>query len=88
MNLPAPLHTHGVGHSSSDTLADRAQQSVPQLHDATKERDPRHGRPDPKLHIDPAESDDFGSPLWAVAIGTSCLLAAMAARDRIGMTLP
>jgi len=84
MHLPAPLHTHRVGHTSSDTLADRAQQSVPQLHDATKERDARHGRPDPKLHIDPAESDDFGSPLWAVAIGTSCLLAAMAAVIALG----
>jgi hypothetical protein len=84
MNLAAPLHTHRVGHTSSDTLADGVQQSVPQLHDATDERAARHSRPDPKLHIDPAESDDFGSPLWAVAIGTSCLLAAMAAVIALG----
>jgi hypothetical protein len=30
-------------------------------------------------------SDDFRSPLWAVAIGTACLLAAMAAMFGIGM---
>jgi hypothetical protein len=85
MNLPAPLPTHRVGHASSDALAaDSVQQSVAQLHDAADERDAHHSRPDPKLHIDPAESEDFRSPLWAVAIGTSCLLAAMAAVIALG----
>jgi len=42
------------------------------------------GRPDPKLRIDPAESDDFRNPLWMVAIGTGCLLAAMAAVIALG----
>ena len=81
MNLPASYPPRRS--SSSNTLADGVQQSVPQLHDAAHERDAHH-RPDPKLHIDPAESDDFGSPLWAVAIGTSCLLAAMAAVIALG----
>jgi hypothetical protein len=81
MNVPAPLHTHRVGHASSDTLADGVQQSVPQLLGAADERDAHHSRP---VHIDPAESEDFGSPLWAVAIGTSCLLAAMAAVIALG----
>jgi hypothetical protein len=84
MNLPAPLHTHRVGRASSDTLAEAVQQSVPQLHDAADEGGAHHSRPDPELHIDPAESDDSGSPLWAVAIGTSCLLAAMAAVIALG----
>jgi hypothetical protein len=84
MNLPAALHTNRVGHASSDALADAAQQSVAQLHDAADERDAHKGRPDPGLRIDPAESDDFRSPLWAVAIGTGCLLAAMAAVIALG----
>jgi len=84
MNPPAPLHTHRFGHASSDTRADGVQQRVPQLLGAADERDAHHSRPDPKLHIDPAESEDFGSPLWAVAIGTSCLLAAMAAVIALG----
>jgi 2C-methyl-D-erythritol 2,4-cyclodiphosphate synthase len=84
MNLPAPLHTHRVGHASSDILADAVQQCVPQLLGAADEGDAHHSRPDPKVHIDRAESEDFGSPLWAVAIGTSCLLAAMAAVIALG----
>lgn len=84
MNLPAPLHTHRVGPPSSDALADGAQQSVAQLHDAADECDAHNGRTDPKFRIDRAESDDFRSPLWAVAIGTGCLLAAMAAAIALG----
>ena len=84
MNLPASLHTHRVGHASSDVLAGGAQLSVAQLHDAANEREAHNTRPDPRLRIDPAESDDFRSPLWAVAIGTSCLLAAMAAVIALG----
>ena len=83
MNLPVPLHSHRVGHASSHALADGAP-SVARLHDAADERDALNGRPDPKLRIDPAESDGVRSPLWAVAIGTSCLLAAMAAVIALG----
>ena len=84
MNLPAPLHTHRAGHASSDALADGAQQRVAQLHDAGDERDAHNGRPDPNFRINPAESDDFRNPLWVVAIGTGCLLAAMAAVIALG----
>ena len=84
MNLPAPLHTQSVGHASSDALAGGAQQSVAQLHEAADERDAHNGRPDPKFRIDPAESDDSRNPLWAVAIGTGCLLAATAAVIALG----
>jgi len=40
--------------------------------------------PDPNFRINPAESDDFRNPLWVVAIGTGCLLAAMAAVIALG----
>jgi hypothetical protein len=77
MNVPAALRTHRVGHSS-DALAAGAEQRVARLCDAVEERVSLKGRPDP------AESDDVRSPLWAVAIGTGCLLAAMAAVIALG----
>jgi hypothetical protein len=84
MNLPAPLHTNRVGHAYSDALVDGARLSVAQLHDGADEGDAHNGRPDPKVRIEPAESDDFRSPLWAVAIGTGCVLAAMAVVIALG----
>jgi hypothetical protein len=79
MNPPAPLHTQRVAHASSDALAQGAQQRVAQLHEAAKEHATQNGRPDPELRVEPTEADDFRNPLWTVAIGTACVLAAMAA---------
>jgi hypothetical protein len=49
-----------------------------QLRVAAQEPAAQTGRPDPKRRLEPTQADDFRSPLWAVAIGTACLLAAMA----------
>lgn len=79
MNSPAPLAAHRVDDAPSHARADCGQQTVAQLHEAASDPAARNGRPDPKLRIEPTEVDDFRSPLWAVAIGTACLFAAMAA---------
>jgi len=79
MNPPAPLHTQRVARASPEALAEGAQQRIAQLHEAANEPATQNGRPDPKLRIEPTEADDFRNPLWAVAIGTACLFAAMAA---------
>lgn len=84
MNPLAPRHTHRVAHASSDALAESAQQRVVQLHGAANEPGAPEARPDPKLRVDPTEADDLRNPLWAVAIGTACLLAAMAAVITLG----
>jgi hypothetical protein len=84
VNLPAPFHTHRGGHASSDALAGGAQQSVVQLHEAAQEPGARNGRADLKRGIDPPESEESLSPLWAVAIGTACLLGAMAVVITLG----
>jgi hypothetical protein len=78
MNSPAPLPAHRVDRAPSHALADCAQQTVTQLHEAAREPAAQNG-PDPKIRIEPPEADDFRSPLWTVAIGTACLFAAMAA---------
>jgi hypothetical protein len=49
-----------------------------QLRAAAQERAAQNGRPDPKLRLEPTQAADFRSRPWAVAIGTACLLAAMA----------
>ena len=79
MNPPAPLHTQRFAHASADALGEGAQPRVAQLHEAAKEPATQNGRPDPKLRVEPTEADDFRNPLWTVAIGTACVLAAMAA---------
>jgi hypothetical protein len=77
MNSPAPRSALRVDRAASHALADCAQQTVAQPHEAANAT--QNGRPDPKLRIEPTEADDFRSPLWTVAIGTACLFAAMAA---------
>jgi hypothetical protein len=84
MNAPAPLHNRRVTHTSSDALAEGAQQRVAQLHEAANEPGMHKTRPDPKLRLDPMEGDDLRCLLRAVAIGTACLLAAMAAVIALG----
>jgi hypothetical protein len=79
MNSPAPLPAHRADHASSHARADCGQQTVAQLHEVASEPAAQNGRPDPKPRTEPTEADDFRSPLWPVAIGTACLLAAMAA---------
>jgi uncharacterized membrane protein len=79
MNSPAPLPSDRVDDAPSLARADCGHQTVAQLHDAASGSAAQHGRPDTKLSMEPAEADDFGGPLWAVAIGTAFLFAAMAA---------
>lgn len=79
MNSPAPFLTHRVDHAPSHALAARAEHTVAQLHGAANEPAAQDRLPDPTLGIQPTQSDDFRNPLWVVAIGMTCLLAAMAA---------
>ena len=55
------------------------EKAIHSLTMAAKEPATQNGRPDPKLRVEPTEADDFRNPLWTVAIGTACVLAAMAA---------
>jgi hypothetical protein len=76
-NSSAPLPIHHIDHASLRTLAAPAVHSVAQLHE--EEAAVQNGYRDPTPRIEPPQHNDFRSPLWVVAIGTACLLAAMAA---------
>ena len=59
--------------------ADSAAQIVAEPHGAANHPAARSDRADRTLRIESREAHDFSNLLWAVAIGTAFLFAAMAA---------
>jgi hypothetical protein len=78
MNSPAPLPTHRVDHASSDALEDCVEQTVVQVREAANELTAQNGRLDPEPRTESMRADYSRNPVWALAIGTACLLAATA----------
>lgn len=85
MNSPAPLPARPTNHGPCNARVDCWRQAAAQLHEAASEPVAQTDSPDPELRIERTEeADEFRSPLWAVAIGTGCLFAAMAAVLALG----
>lgn len=79
MNSPISLSANRLDQAPSDAFDDSARQRVVQLPETGEELTGHNGRPGAPLNIEPLQADDFWSPLRALAVGTACLLATMAA---------